>query len=80
MPSRIMPHAEDIIASAMKAIDSVLEEWGVPRPAVVINVVWQESPSDDDLFTTFAMGSRAPSRYRKMMAESLRASAEEAEG
>lgn len=81
MPSRIESRSgADILADAVKAAEAVFKAHGFARPAVVVNVAWREPTPYGDSPVTCAMGSRVPSRYRVMLAASLRESAEEAGG
>lgn len=72
---------EEMMADAVRAAEGALRKW-LPRCAVVVNVAWREQPPIPTSFgpqtVDYAMGSRVPRRYRKMMRESLLASAEEA--
>lgn len=65
---------EAICAEAVEAATTVLREYGIVRPAVVVNFAWKE-PENGEIY---AVGTRVPKRWRRMMADSLAESAEEA--
>lgn len=62
----------DPFEEAIEAVKSVFRRHGMKRPQVVINAVWCGAHGG-----TFAAGTKIPSTYREMMAQSLEASYEE---
>jgi hypothetical protein len=65
---------EDICSEVVKAATDVLKAHGMERPSVVVNFAWKEPHNSQ----TYAIGTAIPRRHRKMMAESLVQSAEDA--
>lgn len=63
-----------ICGEAVAAVNAILKQHGIERPAVVINIAWKEPANGQ----TYAIGTAVPKRHRRMMADSLAASVEEA--
>lgn len=63
---------ENVCADVVRAASLALKSHGIDRPAVVINFAWTDDGQE------LAVGTAIPRRHRRMLADSLTQSAEEA--
>lgn len=67
-----MKPIENVCADVVRAAEHALKDHGIDRPAVVINFAWTDDGRE------LAVGTAIPTRHRRMLADSLAQSVEEA--